>query len=56
VPEGADPAAEGAEVRRGIHARSDSREGPPPLVRRKAVCGPGDDGAPCITVMRPDEN
>ena len=26
------------------------------LVTLKAVCGPADDGAPCITIMRPDED
>jgi hypothetical protein len=26
------------------------------LVTLKAVCGPADDGSPCITVMRPDED
>jgi hypothetical protein len=30
--------------------------GTPPLVRLKALCGPGDDGSPCITVMMPDED
>ena len=27
----------------------------PPLVRLKAVCGPGDHGEPVVTVMLPDE-
>ena len=26
------------------------------LVTLKAVCGPSDDGAPCISIMRPDED
>ena len=26
------------------------------LVRLKAVCGPGDDGEPVITIMKPDED
>jgi hypothetical protein len=44
-------------VRFGVHVRNDNREGTPPLVRRlKAVCGPGDDGEPCITVMLPEED
>jgi hypothetical protein len=30
--------------------------GTPPLVRLKAVCGPGDQGEPVLTVMRPDED
>lgn len=25
-------------------------------VTLKAVCGPSDDGSPCITVMRPEED
>jgi hypothetical protein len=32
------------------------RGGTPPLVRLKALCGPGDDGAPVVTVMLPDED
>jgi hypothetical protein len=39
-----------------LHVRNDSRERTPPLVRLKAVCGPGDDGEPVLTVMRPDED
>src|SRR5207248_1979762 len=46
----------GAEVRFGVHVRNDNRERTPPLVRLKALCGPDDDGAPCLTVMRPEEN
>ena len=26
------------------------------LVTLKAVCGPSDDGTPCVTIMRPDED
>ena len=26
------------------------------LVKLKAVCGPSDDGTPCVTIMRPDED
>ncbi len=44
----------GPEVRFGVHVRDDNREGTPPLVRLKAVCGPGDRGEPVITVMMPD--
>jgi hypothetical protein len=29
-------------VRFGVHVRNDSRDRTPPLVRLKAVCGPGD--------------
>ena len=46
----------GSEVRFGIHVRNDNRERTPPLVRLKAVCGPDDDGSPCITVMLPGED
>jgi hypothetical protein len=46
----------GPEVRFGVHVRNDNREGTPPLVRLRAVCGPDDDGSPCITVMLPDED
>ncbi|MBI1213763.1 MAG: hypothetical protein GC190_20070 [Alphaproteobacteria bacterium] len=28
----------------------------PELVELKAMCGPDDDGSPCITVMMPDED
>ncbi len=34
----------------GVHVRNDNRERTPPLVRLKAVCGPGDRGEPVITV------
>jgi hypothetical protein len=40
----------------GVHVRNDNSAGTPPLVALKAVCGPGDDGEPCITVMLPDED
>ena len=39
-----------------VHLRNDNREGTPPLVRLKAVCGPGDQGEPVVTVMMPDED
>jgi hypothetical protein len=39
-----------------LHVRNDNRERTPPLVRLKAVCGPDDDGSPCITVMLPEED
>jgi hypothetical protein len=45
----------GAAVRFGVHVRNDNRERTPPLVRLKAVCGPGDDGEPVVTVMLPEE-
>jgi hypothetical protein len=46
----------GPEVRLGVHVRNDNREGTPPLVRLKAVSGPGDAGEPVITVMLPAED
>jgi hypothetical protein len=38
----------GGEVRFALHVRNDNREGTSSLVRLKALCGPGDDGAPCM--------
>jgi hypothetical protein len=48
--------AGGPEVRFGVHVRNDNRNGTPPLVRLKALCGPGDRGEPVVTVMMPDED
>jgi hypothetical protein len=45
-----------AEVRFGVHVRNDNRNGTPPLVRLKALCGPGDQREPVITVMMPEED
>lgn len=39
-----------------LHVRNDGSDGEPPLVTLKAVCGPNDDGSPCITVMLPEED
>jgi hypothetical protein len=50
------PRRPGPEVRFGVHVRNDNRERTPPLVRLKALCGPGDDGKPVITVMMPHED
>jgi hypothetical protein len=47
---------DGAEVRFAVHVRNDVREGTPPLVRLKALCGPGDEGEPVVTVMLPEED
>jgi hypothetical protein len=47
---------DGSEVRFAVHVQNDSREGIPPLVRLKAVCGPGDQGEPVLTVMMPGED
>jgi hypothetical protein len=46
----------GPEVRFGVHVRDDNRERTQPLVRLKALCGPGDSGGPVVTVMLPDED
>jgi hypothetical protein len=45
-----------SEIRYKLHVRNDNRDGDPPLVELKAVCGPDDDGEPCITVMEPSED
>jgi hypothetical protein len=46
----------GPAARFGVHVRDDNREGTPPLVRLKAVCGPGDKGEPVVAVMMPEED
>jgi hypothetical protein len=48
--------ADGLEVRFGVHVRNDDREGTSPLIRLKAICGPGDVGEPVVTVMLPYED
>jgi hypothetical protein len=45
-----------SELRYHLHVRNDNREGDPPLVELKAVCGPDDDASPCITVMLPEQD
>ena len=45
-----------SEVRFAVHVRNDNLERTLPLVRLKAVCGPGDHGEPVLTVMLPDED
>lgn len=42
-------ASDGSRVDFGVQVRNDA--GTPTLVRLYAVCGPGDDAEPCITVM-----
>jgi hypothetical protein len=44
------------ELHFGVHVRSDNRERTPPLVMLKALCGPGDDREPVLTVLLPDED
>jgi len=46
----------GANLRYRLYVRNDNREGDSPPVELKAVCGPNDDGTPCITVMLPEED
>jgi hypothetical protein len=46
----------GPEVRFGVHVRGDNRKGTPPLVWLKAVCGPGDEGEPVVTIMLPADD
>jgi hypothetical protein len=48
--------AGGPVVHFGVHVRNDNRARTPPLVRLKAVCGPGDQGEPVVTVMMPEED
>jgi len=45
-----------SEVRFGVHVRNDNRERTSPLVRLKALCGPGDQGEPVVTIMVPNED
>jgi len=49
-------ASEGNRVDFAVYVRSDDSEGTPPLVSLYAVCGPGDEGEPVITVMLPHED
>ena len=48
--------AAGSLVLFSLHVRNSNRSGTPPLVRLKAVCGPGDQAEPVITVMLPEED
>lgn len=45
-----------SEIRYQLHVRNDNHAGEPPLVELKAVCGPNDDGTPCVTIMLPEED
>jgi len=47
---------EGTEVPFVVHVRNSNREGTPPAVKLRAVCGPGDDGDPSVTIMLPGES
>jgi hypothetical protein len=46
----------GGAVPFALHVRNDNRERTPRLVRLKAVCGPGDQDEPVITVMLPGKD
>ncbi len=46
----------GAKLRYLMHVRDDNLDGEPSLVELKALCGPNDDGTPCVTVMLPEED
>ena len=48
--------ASGTTIHFQLHVRDDNSDHLPPLVQLKAVCGPGDDAEPVITVMLPDED
>jgi hypothetical protein len=50
------PSGGDRELRFGVHVRNDNRKRTPPLVRLKALCGPGDQGEPVLTVVLPDED
>lgn len=50
------PRSDGQEVRFAAHVRNDNRDRVPPLVRLKALCGPGDQGEPVLTILLPDED
>lgn len=43
-------------IRYQLHVRNDNSDEDPPLVELVAVCGPDDDGSPCVTVMLPGED
>ena len=47
---------EGDRLTFGVQVRNDNRECNPPQMRLKAVCGPGGEPAPVITIMLPDED
>jgi hypothetical protein len=46
----------GQEVRFAVHVRNDNRERTPPQVCLKALCDPGDQGEPVVTVLVPEED
>lgn len=48
--------SEGSEIQFGVYVRNSNRAGTPPLVKLKAMCGPGDDAEPVITIMFPNQD
>jgi hypothetical protein len=50
------PSQYSAQLRFGVHVRNDNRTGTAPLVHLRALCGPGDEGEPVVTVMLPEED
>ena len=47
----------GHEIRYHLHVRNSDEEAvPPPPVKLKALCGPGDEAEPVITIMLPNED
>jgi hypothetical protein len=46
---------DGERVDFAVHVRKNS-EGDPPLVDLYALCGPGDNGEPVVTIMLPNED
>jgi hypothetical protein len=40
----------------GVHVRTDDEPHTPPLVHLKAVCEPGGEGEPVVTIMLPGED
>ena len=45
-----------SELRFAVQVRNDNRRRTPPLVHLKAICGPGDQGEPVLTVLLSDED
>jgi len=39
-----------------LHVRNNNKDGMPPLVTLKGVCGPGDDGEPVVTILEEFED
>jgi hypothetical protein len=44
------------EIRFRLHVKNDNQDGVNPFIELKAVCGPDDDGTPCVTVMLLEED